>query len=67
MGSSEYWAGRVYDLYVYFFMTGALEGSTETNFGEVGNQACDRWFTRHSTYPLHHSSNDIVCGCVPWL
>ena len=22
--------------------------------GEAGNRTCDPWFTRHSTYPLHH-------------
>ena len=33
MGSNQYWAGRVYDLCVYF-MTGTLEGSTESGFKE---------------------------------
>ena len=33
MGSSQYWAGRVYDLYVYF-MTGTPVGSTESGFME---------------------------------
>ena len=33
MGSNQYWAGRVYDLCVYF-MTGAPEGSTESGFME---------------------------------
>ena len=23
-------------------------------YGEAGNRTCDPWFTRHSTYPLHH-------------
>ena len=31
MGSNQYWAGRVYDLCVYF-MTGTPEGSTESGF-----------------------------------
>ena len=31
MGSNQYWAGRVYDLYVYF-MTGTPEESTESFF-----------------------------------
>ena len=33
MGSNQYWAGRVYDLRVYF-MTGTPEGSTESGFME---------------------------------
>ena len=33
MGSNQYWAGRVYDLCVYF-MTGAPEGLTESGFME---------------------------------
>ena len=31
MGSAQYWAGRVYNLCVYF-MTGTPEGSTESGF-----------------------------------
>ena len=31
MGRNQYWAGRVYDLYVYY-MTGTPEGSTESGF-----------------------------------
>ena len=30
-GSNQYWAGRVYDMCVYF-MTGTPEGSTESGF-----------------------------------
>ena len=33
MGSNQYWARRVYDLCVYY-MTGILEGSTESGFME---------------------------------
>ena len=33
MGSNQYWAGRVYDLCVYFMM-GTPEGSTESGFME---------------------------------
>ena len=33
MGSNQYWAGRVYDLCVYY-MTGTSEGSTESGFME---------------------------------
>ena len=33
MGRNQYWAGRVYDLCVYY-MTGTPEGSTESGFLE---------------------------------
>ena len=33
MGTNQYWAGRVYDLCVYY-MTGTPEGSTESGFME---------------------------------
>ena len=33
MGRNQYWAGRVYDLRVYY-MTGTPEGSTESGFME---------------------------------
>ena len=33
MGENQYWAGRVYDLCVYY-MTGTPEGSTESGFME---------------------------------
>ena len=33
MGRNQYWAGRVYDLCVYY-MTGTHEGSTESGFME---------------------------------
>ena len=33
MGRNQYWAGRVYDLCVYY-MTGTPEGSTEIGFME---------------------------------
>ena len=33
MGRNQYWAGRVYDLCVYY-MTGIPEGSTESGFME---------------------------------
>ena len=33
MGRNQYWAGRVYDLCVYY-MTGTPEGSTESSFME---------------------------------
>ena len=60
MGRNQYWAGRVYDLCVYY-MTGTPEGSPKVVlcgflwfYGEAGNRTCDPWFTRHSAYPLHH-------------
>ena len=34
-----------------YFMTGAPESISE----EAGVRTCDPWFTRHSTYPLHHT------------
>ena len=34
MGRNQYWAGRVYDLCVYY-MTGTPEGSTEIGFSIV--------------------------------
>ena len=33
MGRNQYWAGRLYDLLVYY-MTGTPEGSTESGFME---------------------------------
>ena len=30
-------------------------------YGEARNRTCDPWFTRHSTYPLHHSCFSIAC------
>ena len=28
--------------------------------GEVGDRACDPWFTRQVTYPLHHSGSVLM-------
>ena len=58
MGRNQFWAGRVYELCVYY-MTGTPEGSTESGFMEKPG-TCDPWFTRHSAYPLHHG------GCLYW-
>ena len=64
MGRNQYWAGRVYDLCVYY-MTGTPEGSTESGFMEKpGNRTCDPWFTRHSAYPLHHGGFSVA---FPWV
>ena len=41
---------------VCIFMTGAPEGSNESGSEEARNRICYPWFTRHSTYLLHHSS-----------
>ena len=53
MGRNQYWAGRVYDLCVYYMM-GTPELNRKWFYGEAGNRTCDPWFTRHSPYPLHH-------------
>ena len=53
MGRNQYWAGRVYDLCVYY-MTGTPEGSTKSGFME--KPGIEPWFTRHSAYPLHHGA-----------
>ena len=52
-------------------MTGAPEGSPKVVlcgflwffYGEAGNRTCDPWFTRHSTYPLHHGFMLFVVRC----
>ena len=50
MGSNQYWAGRVFDLYVYL-MTGTPEGSTESGLMEkLGTQPATR-FTKHRFIP----------------
>ena len=47
--------------FVCLLYDGSTRRLTESGFmwfygfyGEAGNRTCDRWFTRHSTYPLHH-------------
>ena len=35
-------------------------GSTERDSREAGDRTCDRWFTRHSAYPLHHGGGNNV-------
>ena len=62
MGRNQYWAGRVYDLCVYY-MTGTPESSTESGFMEkpgiepatpglqgiaLIHYTTEAWFTRHS-------------------
>ena len=53
MGRNQYWAGRVYDLCVYY-MTGTPEAQPKVVLWGAGNRTCNPWFTRHSAYPLHH-------------
>ena len=66
MGRNQYWAGRVYDLCVYY-MTGTPEGSTESGFMEKSAiEPVDPWFTRHSAYPLHHGGFSMK-GIIPTL
>ena len=47
--------------FVCLLYDGSTRRLTESGFmwflwfyGEAGNRTCDPWFTRHSTYPLHH-------------
>ena len=63
MGRNQYWAGRVYDLCVYY-MTGTPEGSTESGFMEKPGIEP----TRHSAYPLHHGgfSTNIMAFAGCW-
>ena len=43
MGRNQYWAGRVYDLCVYY-MTGTPKAQPKVVFyGEAGNRTCDPW------------------------
>ena len=51
MGRNQYWAGRVYDLCVYY-MTGTPEGSTES---------------AHSAFPLHHRGALMLEDSQPLL
>ena len=67
MGRNQYWAGRVYDLCVYY-NTGTPKGSTKSGFyEEAGNRTCDPWFTRHSAYPLHHGGFSKLLVAFPWV
>ena len=63
MGRNQYWAGRVYDLCVYY-MTGTPEGSTKS--GLWRNRESN--LRPHSAYPLHHGgfSTMIYCGSYVW-
>ena len=37
-----------------------FNGANLTLNSEAGNRTCDPWFTRHSTYPLHHGGFLVV-------
>ena len=58
MGRNQYWAGRVYDLCVYY-MTGTPEGSTESGFMEKPGFEPATHGKWHSAYPLHHGGFSI--------
>ena len=71
MGSNQYWAGRVYDLCVYY-MTGTPEGSTESGFMEkpgiepatpglqdIGLSPTPRW-----QKPITGLSNDLFISLI---
>ena len=74
MGSNQYWAGRVYDLCVYY-MTGTPEGSTESGFMEKpgiepatpGLQGIALiHYTTGASFRCGASLVDLfVCVCVP--
>ena len=36
-------------------------------YGEAGNRTCYPWFTRHSTYPLHHGGFSKLFVAFPWV
>ena len=52
MGSNQYWAGRIYDLCVYY-MTGTPEGSTESGFMEKPGIEPATPGLQDIEYPLH--------------
>ena len=60
MGRNQYWAGRVYELCVYY-MTGTPEGSTESGFMEKPG-------IEHATPGLqgialiHYTTGLLFCG-----
>ena len=54
MGSNQYWAGRVYDLCVYY-MTGTPEGSTKSGFME-----------KPGIEPATPGLQDVGLSPIPW-
>ena len=72
MGRNQYWAGRVYDLCVYY-MTGTPEGSTESGFMEKpGIEPQKKWCSTKSNYVfvtvfLGCTSTGRVGLCFLWF
>ena len=65
MGRNQYWAGRVYDLCVYY-MTGTPEGSTESGFIEkTGIQPATPGLQGIAL--IHYTTGSIGCPCSNWL
>ena len=67
VGSNHYWAGRVYDLCVYF-MTGTPEGSTESGLEKPGNEHATPGLQDIGLSPtprrfLHKWVNDLTAEC----
>ena len=42
--------------------TGQRLKVSSDRLGEAGIRTCDPWFTRHSTYPLHHGASRHFFG-----
>ena len=67
MGRNQYWAGRVYDLCVYY-MTGTPEGSTESGFMEKpGIEPATPGLQGIALIHYTTGNNKTFCGRVPWL
>ena len=64
MGRNQYWAGRVYDLCVYY-MTGTPEGSTESGFMEKpGIEPATPGLQGIAL--IHYTTKKTFCG-FPWV
>ena len=61
MGRHQYWAGRVYDLCVYY-MTGTPEGSTESGFME--KPAIEPWTPGLQGIALIHYTTGASLVCI---
>ena len=65
MGRNQYWAGRVYDLCVYY-MTGTPEGSTESGFmKKPGIEPATPGLQGIAL--IHYTTGSIGCPCSNWL
>ena len=63
MGRNQYWAGRVYDLCVYY-MTGTPEGSTESGFMEKpGIEPATPGLQGIAV--IHYTTGNLMHGQVP--